>query len=484
MATRRRYLAALAGATVLATALLTLSNGKYSSPLAAWLAPPLLVRLLRDLPRGRGLLAGYIACWIACAIQWSGVFPLTGSLFYAASGLLCLLFFVPYLADRLLAPGLQGLRGTWTLPTTMVIAEFLFARFGHFGVWGSLAYSQASVLPLAQVAAVTGTYGVTFLIGWTASLANLVVEDRREGRALPALAVGLWAGVFAAVLGCGLARVSPPRSGAPTMRVAMISPRTDDNANFRIHNAPVTQDSLFARSSRAARDGATLVVWPECASAIFASDEAGWIERAGRFASRERVFLAAPYAARVSDGDPRYENKMVLIDPNGELLWKYRKSRPVPGMEGLVIPGDGRVAMFATPELRLAGMICFDADHPDLMRQLGGHADLLLLPSEDWKEISDLHLAMARLGAIEYGVPIVRSTLHGRSAAIDPFGRVLGSRSDEGPGDHVLLVDIVPGEVPTLYRRVHDLFVALCAIAFVTLLAAALARRRGRRPPE
>lgn len=456
--------------------LLTLANGKYSNPWAAWIAPALFVRIVRDLPRRRAIAFAYVGCWLSCAVQWRIVFPIQGPLFYVISLLLCLVPFVPYLVDRVSAPRLGGLRGTLVLPAAAVVVEFLFANLSPYGAWGSLAYSQASVLVVAQLASVVGMYGITFLILWTATIANLVVEDRRASRRVHVPALAILATVFAAVVLFGAVRLGGPAPTSSSLRIATISPRTDDDASYRIPRAIELQDSLLTWSRDAVRAGAELVVWPEGSFSIFAADESAWLERASAFASEEGAYLAAPYATRVSEADPRFENKMVLVGPDGSILWTYVKSRPVPGMEDLAIPGSGDVARGELAGVRVAGMICFDADHPDLIRQVGGTADLVLVPSDDWKEIVTLHAAMVRIRAIEWGVPIVRSTLHGASIAYDRQGRVLGSQRDDGAPGSTLILDVAPGGVDTPYGRFPDRFVWLCAIAWA-LLSIASARR-------
>ena len=50
---------------------------------------------------------------------------------------------------------------------------------------------------------------------------------------------------------------------------------------------------------------------------------------------------------------------------------------------------------------------------------------------------------MVRVRPIEWGVPIVRSTQHGTSAAFDRYGRLLGSQSDDGPTRRPIPVDVV-----------------------------------------
>src|SRR5262245_28036543 len=55
----------------------------------------------------------------------------------------------------------------WTvlaLPVVAVAVETLLAHLTPDGNWGSLAYTQANVLPIAQLAAVFGVGGVLFLL--------------------------------------------------------------------------------------------------------------------------------------------------------------------------------------------------------------------------------------------------------------------------------------------------------------------------------
>jgi apolipoprotein N-acyltransferase len=79
-------------------------------------------------------------------------------------------------------------------------------------------------------------------------------------------------------------------------------------------------------------------------------------------------------------------NESILIDPKGIVVWRYQKAHPVPGEP--FPPGDGKVPTVQTPYGRLATVICFDADFPGTIRQARqAGADVLLVPSNDWREI-------------------------------------------------------------------------------------------------
>src|SRR5689334_9323453 len=74
----------------------------------------------------------------------------------------------------------------WTvlaLPVVAVAMDTLLAHLTPDGNWGSLAYTQAEVLPVAQLAAVFGVGGVLFLLmlGNSAVAFALVYARRRPG---------------------------------------------------------------------------------------------------------------------------------------------------------------------------------------------------------------------------------------------------------------------------------------------------------------
>ena len=84
-----------------------------------------------------------------------------------------------------------------------------------------------------------------------------------------------------------------------------------------------------------------------------------------------------------SDGRAVNENHAILLDPQGQVVWDYLKSKPTPG-DGHV-PGPGLIPTVDTPYGRLATVICQDDFFPALIRQAGrADVDILLVPSSDW----------------------------------------------------------------------------------------------------
>jgi len=218
--------------------------------------------------------------------------------------------------------------------------------------------------------------------------------------------------------------------------------------------------------------GARLIVFPEGNLLVFATDEPTFLERAARLARDERVYLAIGMGTIHLGEKLPFENKLVVIDPTGRTLVSYRKTHPANDWEaGIMRVGDGRVPIVDTPDGRLAGAICFDADFPEFIRQAAqGSADLLIVPVNDWLDVKDLHFQMHAFRAIETGVPLVRAAASGLSSAFDPWGRVLGVTDFFASGDRTLTVQVPMGRVRTLYAMTGDLFAWLCVASLVVAI--------------
>lgn len=170
-------------------------------------------------------------------------------------------------------------------------------------------------------------------------------------------------------------------------------------------------------------------------------------------------------------------NKIVLIEPTGEIAWVYFKSRLVPG-EGSV-PGEGKILTSDTRYGKIASVICFDMDFPDLIRQAGeAEVDVMFNPAGDWEEVAFLHMQMAKFRAIENGFSLVRPTGNGFSVATDYQGRVLATKDYFTTEDPVMISYVPTKGVRTIYSRIGDLFAWLCMAGFVAVLGWVVVRRK------
>lgn len=465
--------------------LLLFSNGTWGIiPLATWLAPVFLMRFLRTQKPGRGL--GLVALTLVVAYVFMSQGMLPGMMVYIISVAYGLFFFLAFLADRLIAPRLRGYLSTLVFPLAWITIEFVLSLATPYATWFSLAYTQYGNLPLVQIVSVTGIWGVSFLIAWFAAVVNWAWEQDFTWPKVRG-GVGLYAGILVLVLLFGGARLAlfPPQSN--TVRVAAVTRSFD-----RVPHAVACEeewecirgvldtalDDYLEQSRQAARAGARIIVWQEGAVAVLEEDEAAFIESGREFARQQDVYLAMGLMAVPREEPPAYlENKVILIDPSGSIMWEYLKTHPVPGDPD--VPGDGQVPTQDTPYGRIASVICFDIDWPSLGRQAGrAGTDLMLIPADDWLAIDPLHTHMAVFAAIQNGFSMIRSTYEGLSIAVDYQGRVLAAMDDFTTEEVVMIADVPMEGVTTIYSRIGDLFAWLCVVGFVSVVGWAVVQRK------
>ena len=237
-------------------------------------------------------------------------------------------------------------------------------------------------------------------------------------------------------------------------------------------------DDLLQRSEREAIAGAKIIIWGEANAFVFKEDEPALIQRAAEIARTYEIYLGVAVGTWNAAGAKPLENKLVLLDPTGNVVWENWKAIPVPGGEAAISAlDDGLLKTAETPYGRLGGVICFDMDFPGFLEQAGqANVDIMLVPSNDWKEIDPWHSHMARVRAIEQGFNLVRHTSKGLSVAADYHGRVLNSMDHYTASDRVLISQVPTRGRATIYSRIRDSFAWLCAVGLLVLAVVAWRR--------
>lgn len=488
---------------VVGAVLLPVTNLQTLLPVAAWLAPVFLLRFSRTqrplvaLP----VLVVVMSLTVLVALR-NGFFPIAeGVGYYVFVFGLGVGGTVPYAVDRLLTPRSGAVARTLLFPLAVTTTELLGTLGNPFGTAGSTAYSQYANLPLVQLVSVTGIWGLTFLVSWLAPVVNEVWE-RGPGDRVARRAAGIFAAALVAALVFGGARLAFASPTSETVRVAALAP--DRELSDLAYSAPALRpgssaaraavrdehfapvlDELFERSQTEAEAGAEIVSWSEAAARVLEEDMATMVARAAELAEQQQVYLQVSMIVllRTADGasgEPVNENHAVLLDPQGNVVWDYLKSKPTPG-DGHVA-GPGLIPTVDTPYGRLGTVICQDDFFPSLVRQAGrADVDILLLPSSDWESIANWHAQQAPFRAAENGVALVRATRQGVSLATDAQGRLVGHKADYFVADDQTLVTSVPIEGSnTVYTRVGDSFAYASALGLLGLIAGAFLVRRRR----
>jgi apolipoprotein N-acyltransferase len=219
-----------------------------------------------------------------------------------------------------------------------LLRNYLFSGFP----WANLGYTQARTLPVAQLAAATGVYGIAALVALVNAALAEVMAALREGRAWPRRPVAVAGGLLALVVAGGALHLRAVRAraeAAPAITVGVVQPNVDQSVKNRARDH---RDHILARlvppTQEADRAGADLVVWPEAAYPLsvppgtrsFAVPGAGLptLERA-------HLLLGATTVEWLPGGEgrarvPRVGNVQFLLGPGLDVLGSYQKHHLVP----------------------------------------------------------------------------------------------------------------------------------------------------------
>ncbi|MFO0617695.1 MAG: apolipoprotein N-acyltransferase [Polyangiaceae bacterium] len=381
----------------------------------------------------------------------------------------------------------------WALgPVFAIAATGLEAAFPLPFPW-TFAAAVSSCRPLVQVADLGGATLVSFVLyAVNAGVAALLDSTwRARARALVGLAV------LAAALAYGAARLAQVESAiaaAPRARVGLV------HTERRAHDDADTP-SLLEEVNALGRAGASLVVTSETSlPGVFPEED---LEPALRLAAGDRLEVPAIFGVVI--GVVRPTNSAVTLSREGGLLSRYDKHRLLPFAEyapfGEALPGlyhATRVGHFRAggdrpraPLVSESGAllhpaisICYEDTVPEVVRASarGATTNLLInLTNDAWFNGSSeagIHLALARLRAVELRRTMVRSANLGHSAIIDPTGALVAERpSVEASTARSVLAEVPLLDEPTIYERAGEVpgWAALgLAIAFAFV----------RRPPE
>jgi apolipoprotein N-acyltransferase len=523
--------------------------------LLAWVALVPAFLVLRSAPSARaaavrGLVAGlaffYAAIhWVSHAMTAFGGLPFS----VALVGLTALvLFMAAHWAAAFAVAWTIRARLGWPLhvhlPVIWVAFElcrnYLFSGFP----WGNVGYAQVRTLPVAQLAALAGPYGIAALVVLVNAVLAEALAARRDGAAPPRRGLAVAAALVAATLVHGYVRLAAVRAraaAAPALTVGIVQPNIDQSVKNRARDrADWILGRLVPLTVEADRLGADLVTWPEASYPLyvrpgtrsFAGPDSGLVPltHAHLLMGAATVsWSAGPGGERV----PHVGNVDFLLSPSLTVLGSYQKHHLVPFGEYVplaeylpflrqvvptmapVAPGrDLNVLEFtptatatpaaspaatptATDPVRLAPMICFDAIFPEIsvaFARKDPEPEILVNPTNDaWYGYSSgpyQFLAIVRMRAIEAEKAVIRPAYAGVSAAILPTGELAPGALEVGPVDPDRAPD--PDEPPRLLvtrvprlrgQTLYTRFGDLFAgaCAAATVAALAAAVARGRR---
>lgn len=338
----------------------------------------------------------------------------------------------------------HGLGRVFALALAWTGAEWLRGHVLTGFPWNLIGYVWTFSDAMIQPAAVFGAYGLSFLTVVLAALPALAGYRLAERSTwfYPGITVVAIAGLW--LLGTARLVLADPSPASGQLRVVQAS--VEQTAKWRPDERQRILDRYIELSQRGGLTGIDLVIWPETALPFaVASDAPLPVPLLAAVPPGGHLVTGAIRTAGSGAASPQYWNSLIAIDESGTIVASYDKVHLVPLGEYMpfraLLPfkklteGSVDFSSGSGPRLvQLPGLpafsplICYEAIFPGDVTEGSGRPVWLLNVSNDaWFGRSTgpyQHFAMARLRAVEEGVPLIRAANTGISGVIDAYGRV------------------------------------------------------------
>ena len=446
-----------------------------------------------------GLMTGVV--YFSCTLYWTVTVMTTYGGLATPVAVVCAGLLVGYLSLYLGAVAVLlggavrrfGVAGLWLAPVFWVALEWARGWVGGGFPWVPLGSTQGGVLPIAQLASITGVYGLSFLVALV-STAAAVVGLSRKPRHLAGVAAVVLLVITVAVVGTFRLANNRLATSGRVVRVGLVQGNVEQDAKWD----PKFRDAILLRYMRLSREamlaGAQVVIWPEASTPFF-------LDRDSALAAPLRI-LAAQARTPFVVGTDEYDGKDIfnsasVIGADGQTRGTYRKIHLVPFGEYVPLkkllffvgplveavsdfaPGTEASVLDLGNGIRASVAICYESTYPTLTRAFanGGAQLLMVITNDAWFGNSSAayqHFQMGAMRAIETGRYLARAGNTGITAVVDPYGRIVAQAEMFQPAS--LTADVRLLDDRTIYTRIGDLIAWLCAA--LTVMVAVVLRRR------
>jgi apolipoprotein N-acyltransferase len=462
-------------AVVLTTGAYFVSSGLQRLWWPVWLAPLPVLLLAPRLRAWQAFAVALVARALAAAfnfwhylrdvVQFPVWLVLVTILVPAASFALAVVFY-----RGLLRKGNPWL-AMLAFPVTIVAAEYLFSL--SQGTFLNTGYTQLTNLPVLQLAAIAGLWGISFSVNLLPAGFAALVSAPAKPRLRMAAGLAVY---YACVLSYGVMRLYATPQASHSVLVGLVETHTGQNIFPPDAQTSIALMQEYASQVRplAAR-GVQFVVFPEMTAIIPDSASAKVDELFQKTASEAHVQVLLGIL-HITDHGAYNEGR--LYSATGEIETVYRKHHLVPTWESRSTPGTD-ISVLPQPAGKIGIEICRDMDYPELARRYAKQeVGLVLVPA--WDQGIDVdaawhgHLSLMR--AVEDGFTMVRDAKVGLLTASDDRGRILAEESTHPDGSLVTMLAAVPvRHDSTLYQQWGDWFAWVNLVALAALLVLWLA---------
>lgn len=438
--------------------LLALTQPPVNFTWVLWLTFPVFFLLQQGLTfKNKLLCAGFFGLgyfvaglyWIAVAfhVDFAKFWWLTP---FTVLGLPALLSFL-YVTGAQFA--YEGVRRFFKLKESYVLFALMWSLFeglrGYLFTgfpWNLIGYTWVWSQEMLQFNAVLGIYGVSFLTVLFAGVPLLFLSRAKTKTLL------LMASVFflvAIIWGWGHQRLRYENSFVPGVGLRLVQPCIPQTLKWEPSQRRVIFEEMAALTRLPSGQEMTHVLWPESALPFFAQDNPRVCQMLGALVPDEKgaLILGVP-RQEWKDNQRTLWNGLMALNSQGQVVATYNKHHLVPFGEYVpgrwllpstvkkvtsggidYTPGSGPRTLRIGNLPAFSPLICYEVIFPQGIVDAQDRPSWLLnLTNDGWYGRTSgpyQHFVMARVRAVEEGLPLVRVANNGISGVIDPLGRVL-----------------------------------------------------------
>ncbi len=373
-----------------------------------------------------------------------------------------------------------GLRRFLAFAAWFVVFEWIRSWIFTGFPWNLIGSCWGGMLPILQTASVIGIYGLSFI----------TVLVCGSGAFWPK-----WKPIFMA--GCTLGVISllgvwrlydAHQDNVWGIQLRLVQPNIAQTLKWDPQSADDNYSKIL-RLSRTNNEKITHVIWPEAAvHFLIDQDEA---ERLRLMSAVKQESILITGGLRGANPQKRQlANSIFILDDLANIKGYYDKSHLVPFGEyiplrefipldkvvpigGDLMPGSGLRTMPIPKAPPASLLVCYEAIFSGkVVRRDKRPAWMINVSNDAWYGMSAgpyQHFDMARMRAIEEGLPMARAANNGISAVIDGYGRIIASLDlgEEGVVDAPLPKALSA----TFYAKTGPYPILILALVFIIFCA-------------
>jgi len=322
-----------------------------------------------------------------------------------------------------------------------VVFEYLRSKLFTGFAWNLIGYVLTISDITLQPASVIGIYGLSFLVVLFATMPALLFSSKRA-----ILYNGLNVILLAAILAFGYLRLEHNPTQYSNVKIRIVQANIAQSLKWDAKEKFNGFKKHLDLMQRQGLDNINIVIFPESGIPYYVNENPVLVSDIGEMLPEKTILLTGGLRGQGDEKNWQAWNSLFAINHEGKIIAQYDKHHLVPFGEFIpfrnILPleniaggigdfsrGAGAETLFVAEYPAFSPLICYEAVFPDEATDKKGRAKWLVQITNDaWFGVSSgpyQHLQMARVRAVEQGLPLVRAANTGISAIFDPFGRMV-----------------------------------------------------------